>query len=41
VLDQARSRRYAFVLTGDEIPLPEGVNKIAVSGNTLLDILGG
>ncbi|KAB8068502.1 hypothetical protein BDV29DRAFT_195615 [Aspergillus leporis] len=29
VLDQARSRRYAFVLTGDEIPLPEGVNKIA------------
>jgi NADPH:quinone reductase-like Zn-dependent oxidoreductase len=41
VLDSAGSKRYAAVITGISVVLPEGVNKLDVSAWSIVDIQGG
>ncbi|KAJ7187743.1 putative quinone oxidoreductase [Mycena filopes] len=41
VLDPAGSKRYAALITGVEVPVPEGVNQLIASGYSMLEMKGG
>ena len=41
VFDPTGSKKYAAVITGADVPVPEGVTKIDVSGWSLVDLQGG
>ncbi|KAF6225879.1 hypothetical protein HO133_009881 [Letharia lupina] len=41
VLDPAGSKRYAAIITGVPVPVPEGVNKLDVSAWSMVDMQGG
>ncbi|OCK73858.1 putative quinone oxidoreductase [Lepidopterella palustris CBS 459.81] len=41
VLDSARSKSYAAIITSVPVPVPEGVNKLDVSGWSIVDMQGG
>ena len=41
VFDPAGSKRYAAVLTGVEVTVPEGVNKLDVNAWSMFDMQGG
>ena len=41
VFDPADSKRYAAVLTGVPVPVPEGVNKLDVNAWSVFDMQGG
>lgn len=41
VLDKSGSKRYSAVITGVDVPVPEGVNKIIASANFALEGPGG
>ncbi|KAJ7035616.1 putative quinone oxidoreductase [Mycena alexandri] len=41
VLDPAGSKRYAAVLTGVPVPVPEGVNHIVTGGYSMFEMKGG
>jgi NADPH:quinone reductase-like Zn-dependent oxidoreductase len=41
VLDPAGSKRYAAIITGVPVPVPEGVKKLDVSAWSMVDMQGG
>ena len=41
ILDPAGSRTYASVITGAFVPVPPGVNKLDISGLSMMDMQGG
>lgn len=40
-LDPAGAKKYAFVLTGIDVKVPEGVTKSSISGWSIFDVEGG
>jgi NADPH:quinone reductase-like Zn-dependent oxidoreductase len=40
-LDPAGAKKYAFVLTGVDVKVPEGVTKSSISGWSIFDVEGG